>query len=176
MDTAVVAEVAFALTRAGHATLRFNYRGVGASQGTPAGIDEDVEDLEAARVHLMDTAGPRIALCGVGHGALAVLRLAARGRKVESVVLIAPLDAGPDLLGATTALAQCAGGAPRVLWIDVGADGAGEAKYPDWLAPLGSTVQRSVVDGADRGFLRGLPKVGRLVAGFIGSTGLQASD
>lgn len=34
MTAPVIAELAWALTRAGHATLRFDYRGVGASQGT----------------------------------------------------------------------------------------------------------------------------------------------
>src|SRR3954469_11565845 len=54
MVAPVIAELAWALTRAGHATMRFNYRGVGASRGVSrhqAGslqiqhVGDEVEDL-----------------------------------------------------------------------------------------------------------------------------------
>src|SRR5689334_18160191 len=52
MDHIVGAEVAWAVSQAGHPCLRFNYRGVGASQGKPgrgaALVDEALAALEAA--------------------------------------------------------------------------------------------------------------------------------
>src|SRR5947209_9244566 len=54
MTAPVIAELAWAITRAGHPSLRFDYRGVGGSQGTirhPPGrrrlvdLDGEVEDL-----------------------------------------------------------------------------------------------------------------------------------
>src|SRR5688572_5794068 len=55
MDSPVVAELAWAITRAGHATLRFNYRGVGASQGSFSGGPGEIDDLEAAVDQLEET-------------------------------------------------------------------------------------------------------------------------
>src|SRR2546423_12617205 len=64
MISPVVAELAWALTRAGHATMRFDYRGVGASRGVSrheAGslrigdVSGEVEDLYKIADHLLAT-------------------------------------------------------------------------------------------------------------------------
>ncbi len=51
MEIPLIAELAWAVTRAGHATLRFDFRGVGASRGefSEAGA---AEDLARAAIHL----------------------------------------------------------------------------------------------------------------------------
>ena len=65
MTAPVIAELAWALTRAGHATLRFDYRGVGASQGQtrhPPGslrigpLEDELADFFAAADQLRATA------------------------------------------------------------------------------------------------------------------------
>ncbi|HQR30646.1 MAG TPA: alpha/beta hydrolase, partial [Anaeromyxobacteraceae bacterium] len=57
MDAPLLAEVAWAAARAGHASLRFQHRGRGASQGAfdPSTI---VDDALAALLHLREAAGP----------------------------------------------------------------------------------------------------------------------
>ena len=74
MTVPAINELAWALTRAGHPTLRFDYRGVGASQGTsqhrgalleewggglpriePAALADEVADLRAAGAQLAET-------------------------------------------------------------------------------------------------------------------------
>src|SRR5688500_17664222 len=49
MESPIIAELAWAATRNGHATLRFNYRGVGASEGAFGDADDSLADaIEAA--------------------------------------------------------------------------------------------------------------------------------
>ncbi|MGQ0506530.1 MAG: alpha/beta hydrolase [Myxococcaceae bacterium] len=63
MDHVVAAELAWAVTQTGHATLRFNFRGVGASQGKPGGESERLEDTTAALALLQENSG--VAACAV---------------------------------------------------------------------------------------------------------------
>lgn len=169
MDSPVVAEAAWALTRAGHATLRFNYRGVGASQG---GWDEgafDDGDLEAAMAHLAETADhPRVALVGYSYGTLVATRVAARHPEVPLLALVAPPLGLLEVEAALEALARREGGPPLVLAIAPTDD--------PWCPPgrLGRALEAfeeratlDVVAGADHAFGRGLPEMGRLLADYF---------
>jgi alpha/beta superfamily hydrolase len=99
MTSPVVAELAWALTRAGHPTLRFDYRGVGASRGSSrhrAGsmeigdLQDEVADLLAACDQLLATARmPKACAIGYSFGAAVALR-AARDPRIDRLVLIAP--------------------------------------------------------------------------------------
>jgi alpha/beta superfamily hydrolase len=99
MISPVIAELAWALTRAGHPTMRFDYRGVGASRGTsrhPAGsmeirdLQDEVEDLLAVSDQLLATAHMH-AVCAVGYSFGAAVALEAAGDpRVDRLVLIAP--------------------------------------------------------------------------------------
>src|SRR5437667_10633847 len=75
MIAPVIAELAWALTRAGHATMRFNYRGVGSSRGVSrhqAGsmqigdVSDEVEDLYKIADQLLATTHTETA-CAVGY-------------------------------------------------------------------------------------------------------------
>src|SRR5215470_9619303 len=77
MQTPVIAELAWALTQAGFPTLRFDYRGVGASQGKSrhsphaarlslADLADEAQDLLAAVDQLQATVGPQ-PVCAVGY-------------------------------------------------------------------------------------------------------------
>lgn len=167
MDAPVVAEMAWALTRAGHATLRFNYRGVGASSGQQGAPSADEEDLEAAVEHLVDTAGPCTALCGVGHGALATLGLLARGRRLAGLVLLSPEKPGDELEGALARLVGRGGGLPPVLLVSGALDPRGEESSESIRELLGGSATAEVVAGADHTFSSGLTDLGRRVARFI---------
>src|SRR3989440_8920252 len=79
MLSPVVAELAWALTRAGHPTVRFDYRGVGASRGVPrhgvgstriADLQDEVADLHRICEHLLaSTHMAEVCLVGYSFGA-----------------------------------------------------------------------------------------------------------
>ncbi|HYQ80650.1 MAG TPA: alpha/beta hydrolase [Anaeromyxobacteraceae bacterium] len=100
MDAPPLAELAWAAARAGHASLRFQHRGLGASQGSfdPA---RQLDDAEAAFRHLCETAGEaRLAVAGLGSGCETALLLSARHPEVARLVLVSPLHLPAPLAGA----------------------------------------------------------------------------
>ncbi len=70
MDTPLVAALAGALSAAGLAVLRFNFRGVGGSGGEPSGGLAEERDVAAAVALLRDRGATEIALCGYSFGSL----------------------------------------------------------------------------------------------------------
>jgi uncharacterized protein len=88
LDNPVVTELAHALRGCGAGTLRFNWRGVGASQGD---ISPDVEqaatDFTAALDHV-DEGQPLIG-AGYSFGAATAMRVALRDPRVRALVLVA---------------------------------------------------------------------------------------
>lgn len=91
MDHAVCAELAWATTRAGHPTLRFNFRGVGASPGPGGGTASQVEDMEAALRVLEENAGTvAAAVACLGGSAVAVLALLEAHPGLAGVALVSP--------------------------------------------------------------------------------------
>ena len=77
MENKVVYTVARALQSAGIATLRFNFRGVGASQGSYDGGNGEIEDAAAvAESGAGRWPGRRLMLAGFSFGAFVALRLA----------------------------------------------------------------------------------------------------
>src|SRR4051812_27845175 len=104
MTVPVVAELAWSLTRAGHPTIRFDYRGVGASQGKRRAaadrigdVSEEAADLLAAIDQLLATTRARSA-CAVGYSfGAAVALAAARDARIERLVLVPPPTELPHL-------------------------------------------------------------------------------
>lgn len=162
MDNPVVAELAWAITRVGHATLRFNYRGVGGSQGGWSGGPGEVDDLAAAVDSLRETtAAETVTVAGYSFGAWAAVEVARRREEVRDLVLVAPPTVGFDLSG----LPEVRG---RVLAIHGSADGLVDPAALDrLLAPLGDRARRVELAGADHWFGRGLAEVGREAAAFV---------
>jgi alpha/beta superfamily hydrolase len=91
LESPVVAELAFACHRHGIATLRFNWRGVGASAGEASG-DAAIadEDYAAALAHLAETVPGALLACGYSFGSAAAVRAAERSPRVRRLVLVAP--------------------------------------------------------------------------------------
>lgn len=176
MESAVLAELAWALSQRGHPTLRFNYRGVGASSGTSSvpplldrdtdgGIvdasmlDEPYEDLCAALEQQLETCGDRTcAVVGYSFGAALAARAGVLHDAVERVILVAP----PVLHLPFDFVALAASGAS--VYLAAGDD--------DGIAPI-DAVERAVgghvavhrVPGASHEFSRGLSPLGQYVAG-----------
>jgi len=152
MDAPALAELAWAASRAGHASLRFQHRGRGASQGA---VDpgRSLDDAEAARRHLAESASPRVAVAGLGSGCATALALAAAAG-IGRAVLLAPeaLPAVPPLTAALALVPELGSAVPL------------EALAAA-LAPGGGRVE--VIPGADAAFRAGLPLVGRRAVEWI---------
>jgi alpha/beta superfamily hydrolase len=90
MESPVVGELAHCFERSDIATLRFNWRGVGASAGEMSG-DSDAarEDYLAALDFLSDTVTPPLVASGYSFGAAAALAASA-GPLVRRLVLVSP--------------------------------------------------------------------------------------
>ncbi|MFT3916773.1 MAG: alpha/beta hydrolase [Anaeromyxobacteraceae bacterium] len=157
MDAPAVAELAWAAARAGHPSLRFQHRGVGASQGT-ADPARALDDARAALAHLEASARGPAAIAGVGAGAATALALAAEAGpgRCAGVALVAPAGVPAGALP---------GGVPVLVVLPE----RGAAAGPEGLrAVLGAAAAVEVVPGADPTWSAGLPRVGREVVEWMG--------
>lgn len=91
MNNPVVKTVAKTFSDAGYTTLRFNFRGVGASQGEFADGQGEVDDLLAARNYLIDIGIKDITLAGYSFGAWVIVNAVATGKiDADPKILISP--------------------------------------------------------------------------------------
>jgi uncharacterized protein len=91
LDHPVVNELAYALYAEGLPSLRFNWRGVGASQGEPSGdAHAALRDYAAAVEHLAHTVSGPLVAAGYSFGAVTALRAALADERLRLVVLVAP--------------------------------------------------------------------------------------
>jgi alpha/beta superfamily hydrolase len=166
MDNPVIVRAAEVCQDAGLATLRFNFRGVGASTG---GHDEgrgEQDDLRAALADLGSAlpSGATLATLGYSFGASITARVAAAG-PVAGVALVAPPLAirGLDHLGDLASF----GGQLLVV-----AGTADQYCPPDALAGLARTLPKATVrtvDGADHFFFGKLYPLGEIVGAWARS-------
>ena len=162
MDGPVVAELAWAITRAGHATLRFNYRGVGASQGAWDGGVGECEDCVGAIEQLEESARcETVALAGHGFGAWAAVQVARARPDVTHLVLVAPPNRRLDLSPLSTL-------STRVLVLLAAEDPSCDpTALQALLAPLGARGRLVTLPDTEPSFLRGLRELGRAAAAFL---------
>ena len=91
MHNPVVKTVARTFAAAGYTTLRFNFRGTGNSQGEFADGEGEIDDLLAARKHLITAGIKDITLAGYSFGAWVIVNAAATGKlENEPQILISP--------------------------------------------------------------------------------------
>jgi uncharacterized protein len=158
MDHVVCAELAWASARGGRPVLRFNYRGVGASQGNRGDAASRVEDgAGALRLLRENTGAVDVAVSAVGDSAEAALALARRHPGVVALVLVSP---PPGVLGEPV-------GCP--LLCILGEDEPGQAGLVASATEAGGRVE--LVAGADARFQRNLPEVGRLALRWLEGAG-----
>ena len=161
MENPVVIRAAEVCEEAGLATIRFNFRGVGASTGEHDEGRGEEHDLQAALAELQAAlpAGAGLAAAGYSFGATITARVAAR-TPLAGVALIAPplairgLDHLGDLAGFGGPLLVVAGTADTYC-------------PPDSLAQLGRTLPKATVrsvDGADHFFFGKLFPLGEIVS------------
>lgn len=162
MDHVVAAEIAWASSTRGFPTLRFNYEGVGASQGVRASGQMLVEDAEAALRLLEDNTGvAQLVAVALGGSAQVGLHLAERHPAVIGVCLVSPVGVGPEHLRKVSSPIR----------VVVGAHDLRQPRVALAAAVTEAGGQVDIVDDADHTFLKNLPQVGRNVAEFLVSLG-----
>jgi alpha/beta superfamily hydrolase len=181
MDNNVVRALAEALARRNRATLRFNYRGVGGSEGTPVNIaahmarfwqtshapDElDLHADLAAAVALLREAVRASTLAVVGYSfGCALLPLAQRDDATTPLVLVAP-TVGTHAYDAYESVR-----APKLVVAPEGDFAANEDKLREWLGrlPPPREVVRPRLDGH---FFRGHEEwLAETVSAFLAAHG-----
>lgn len=159
LDNPVLNDIAFGLHKVDIPSLRFNWRGVGASQGeTTSDPAAAVADYRAALEHLADTVTGRIIGCGYSFGAATALRVGLRDPRVERLVLVAP----PIMMIESLPLE----GLERPVHVIVGSrdEFAPADRLRELLAPL-PNAHLEVLPGVDHFFsLGGLADVAQFVA------------
>ena len=165
MDSPVVSELAWACTKTGIASLRFNWRGVGASTGEPSGdLAVGAEDFGAALLQMARTVSGPLLAAGYSFGAGAALLAAAEQPRITRLLLVAP---PPSLLDA----AALARGDREVLIL------AGEHDSlapPDVLAELAESAPRARcvrLAEADHFFAAGLARLTAEVTRWLEAKG-----
>jgi alpha/beta superfamily hydrolase len=91
MDHPACNELAYACCATGIASLRFNWRGVGASAGAPSSESADADaDYCAATRYLAETVDGPLLAAGYSFGAVTALRVASREPRIRRLLLLAP--------------------------------------------------------------------------------------
>lgn len=179
MDSAILAELVWQLARRCHQTLRFNFSGVSASQGTmalpwlpsvePVDLQPLVDDARAALHQLLASTGAReVGIVGVSIGAIVAARLLLEEDAVVAGALVSPPVRG--MLGPGDALdagALLGTGAPLVVVVGDADTHARASDVNDVCAGLRVVV----VAGADHGFVSGLSACASAVVSTLGSGG-----
>jgi alpha/beta superfamily hydrolase len=160
MDSPVVNQMAHACSRAGLATLRFDWRGVGGSAGAASGERTHAdEDTAAALEHLAESVRGPLAVCGYSFGAAAALRAASRSPRVREAILVA---LPPSLIDA-----GALGDVRRALVVAGEEDGIAS---PDALRALVADARNAslvIVPGADHFFGTGLAEIGHAIERWL---------
>ena len=163
MDHVVCAELAWAAARTRRPVLRFNYRGVGASQGSRGDAASRAEDGAAAlRLLRENTGAVDVAVAAVGDSAEAALALTGRHPGIVALVLVSPPA------GVLVEPVGCP------LLCILGEDEPGRAGLVASAAEAGGRLE--LIAGADARFQRNLPEVGRLALRWLEGAGKHAES
>ncbi len=99
MYNSVVETVVRAYRKKGYATLRFDFRGAGRSQGSYSDGQKEPEDIAAAITYLSNTGISRLDLAGYSFGAWICARGYDRYPGIERMILVSPPVAFIDFDG-----------------------------------------------------------------------------
>jgi alpha/beta superfamily hydrolase len=179
MNNSVVVAITAALAARGISTLRFDFRGVGASGGTHGGGTAEVGDARAAVATLREASGiRRIAIAGYSFGSVVALRVAAGDfedpeggpwTSVDAVAAVAPPLAMFDasfVSGIGGSLLLLAGDRDQYCPREQLEALEGMGNDPGIVCSMNSTEHR-LIKGADH-FLGGFEdRVGQMVAEWV---------
>lgn len=143
MQNNVVAAVCSAYQKSGFTTLRFNFRGVGHSQGSFGDGVGEQEDVRAAVARLKDLGMPHIELAGYSFGAWVNARAANDGLKVDRMIMVSPPVAFIEFkeIANISSLKLIVTGSRD----DIAPANMVKKSYPEWNA----AAEFEVINGAD---------------------------
>ena len=162
MEVTVLNELAYACFKQDFPSMRFNFRGVGASAGSvSADFGDAVEDMGYALEQLLESADqPRAIMGGYSFGSIAAARLALENARARAALLVAPPAARMD----------CAFMAKLEVETLVVAGQMDQFGPPEKLQELFGecdNVTIEVVPKADHFFQSGLADLGRIVREWL---------
>ena len=164
MNDEVVSEICRAAGGAGMVALRFNFRGVGGSQGEFSNGDQEHNDVKAALSVMRDWPGVdrrRVAVAGYSAGAAIVLDGLRHLRGAAALVLIAPT------LAALRSRRFARDKRPKL--VVTGSDDrvAPSLRVQSILDECRGPVQLHEIQGADHSMQGRQPEVGEVAADFL---------
>ena len=156
MDNPVVGAIAKAFQQSGYTTLRFNFRGVGGSQGSFADGIGEMDDVCAALGYLKESGINRLELAGYSFGAWVNANLIVRNPGIEAMLMVSPPVAFIDFEGIDRI--DC-----LKLIVSGSRDDIAPPDLIDQLKPKWNPQARfEIIDGADHfyfGYLEQLQKI-----------------
>jgi alpha/beta superfamily hydrolase len=160
----VVEAILAALWERGYATLRFNFRGVGTSEGEHDGGPGEVADADAAMTHLLAQPGVRkgdATMAGYSFGAMVALNAGYERRDVARIVAVAlPL-------AMTDARVPPDGSKPLLLVSGDRDTYSPSAGLQSLRQKIGSSAKLELIAGADHFFGGQEAQVSRAIADAI---------
>lgn len=148
MHSSIVSAVVSAYQEAGFGTLRFNFRGVGRSEGDYDEGRGEQEDVKAALHYLSEQGLTHIELAGYSFGAWVNAAGLDRYPEIDRLVMVSPPVAFMDFSGL-----ECHGKL-RLVISGSGDDIAPPHLIQEWLAEWNPDAQFRIIQGADH-FYRG---------------------
>ena len=167
MDNPVVLAVYFALLQQGLAALRFNFRGVGGSQGVRGKGEEEPADVKSALELLKNLPGVdrrRLGLAGYSFGAGMILAGVSRYSACKCFALISP----PPRFYKDTALSKDK--RPKLLISGDQDRSVPAEEFSVFAESLPQPVEFKLVPGADHFWGRHVQEAASKVADFFGAT------
>ena len=165
MNAPLLLELSKALVSRGWAVLRFNFRGLGTSEGEHGlGIDE-VADAAGALAYMHERFDVPVAIAGWSFGGAVALR-AALVSEVAAVALIAP--AVKEKPGVTAGLpdpAEVSLSAPLLIVVGANDDLVEPQDARDWASAVGGKVM--VLNGCNHFFWAKYDTLAEVVANFL---------
>ena len=164
MDNAVIMAIAWALNASGIATLRFNFRGVGGSQGEFSKGEEERQDIRAALEFLKRWPGidrKKLALVGYSFGAQVILQGLRSYKEARALALVS---------SPISSFSESAMGANRSAKLFVVGDGdrlVNVEKLREQVETLRPPVVLQVVPGADHSWRGHEQEAAQHVAAFL---------
>jgi alpha/beta superfamily hydrolase len=163
-----VNELAYAAAYAGRASLRLDYRGVGASEGAQSPeLGAAVEDLREGLAHLLESVpgSSTLAVAGWDTGCWAALALARADPRVDRLILVCPPEGPPPEGAPTWAQVEL----PTLLVVGVPDPERDLRAERDRLRGEAPHVRVELIRSADRALREGLGALQRLVPPFLGA-------